>query len=173
MGITHLPLVAYMRQWFRSPLAPNRRQAIILIRDGLLSIGPLGTNFSEILIKIQNLSFQKMLLKISSAKWRPFCPGGDELKRFPLRYNALPSTVNGSLSGFLCTAKKHWFDLIPTQWIFAPLFAILSEFPRGQIWTALCNRQTLYSSIYFFLPRSKMPKCAETDNYRIRYFWPR
>ena len=45
----------------------------------LLSIGPLGTNFSEILIKIQNVLFTKLHLNISSAKWRPFCPGGDEL----------------------------------------------------------------------------------------------
>ena len=42
----------------------------------LLPTGPLGTNFSEILIIIQNFSFTKMHLKISSAKWRPFCPGG-------------------------------------------------------------------------------------------------
>ena len=42
---------------------------------GLLLIGTLGTNFSEILIKIKNFSFTK----ISSAKWRPFCSGGDEL----------------------------------------------------------------------------------------------
>ena len=35
--------------------------------------------FSEILIKTQNFSFTKMYLKISSAKWQPFCPGGDEL----------------------------------------------------------------------------------------------
>ena len=45
----------------------------------LLSIGPLETNFGEILIKIQNFSFWKMHLKILSAKWGPFCPGGDEL----------------------------------------------------------------------------------------------
>ena len=41
-----------------------------------LSAPLLGTNFSEILIKIQNFSFTKMHLKISSVKWRPFCPGG-------------------------------------------------------------------------------------------------
>ena len=29
---------------------------------------------------MQNFSFAKMYLKISSVKWRPFCPGGDELK---------------------------------------------------------------------------------------------
>ena len=45
----------------------------------LLSIGPLGTNFTEILTKIQNFSFTKMHMKISSAKRQPSCPGGDEL----------------------------------------------------------------------------------------------
>ena len=39
-------------------------------------IGPLGTNFSEILIKIQNFSFTTMHLKISSVKRQPFCSGG-------------------------------------------------------------------------------------------------
>ena len=61
------------------------RQAIILTNAGLLSIGLLGTNFSEILIKIHNFSFTKMYLKTSSGKWWSFCPGGDELiKRMTL-----------------------------------------------------------------------------------------
>ena len=34
-------------------LSPGRRQAIILTNAGILLIGPLGTNFSGILIKIQ------------------------------------------------------------------------------------------------------------------------
>ena len=56
-------------------LSSDRRQAIIWINAGILSIGPLGTNFSEILIKILTLSFKKMRLKVSSAKRRPFCLG--------------------------------------------------------------------------------------------------
>ena len=36
-------------------------------------IVPLGTNFSEILIEIHTFSLKKMLLKMSSGKWRPFC----------------------------------------------------------------------------------------------------
>ena len=41
---------------------------------GILLIEPLGTNFREILIRIQKVfSFRKMRLKMSSAKWRPFC----------------------------------------------------------------------------------------------------
>ena len=54
-------------------LSPGRRQAIIWTNDGILSVGPLGTNFSEILFGIQAFSFNKMHLKMSSAKWRPFC----------------------------------------------------------------------------------------------------
>ena len=54
-------------------LSPDRRQAIIWTNAGLLLIGPLGTNFSEILIEILAFSFKKMRLKVSSAKWRPFC----------------------------------------------------------------------------------------------------
>ena len=51
-------------------LSPGRRQAIIWTSVGILLIGPLGTNFSEILIKIYTFSF-----KMSSGKWRPFCLG--------------------------------------------------------------------------------------------------
>ena len=56
-------------------LSPGRHQAIIGINAGILLIRPLGTNFSEILIGIQTFSFKKMYLKMSSAKWRPFCLG--------------------------------------------------------------------------------------------------
>ena len=54
-------------------LSPGWRQAIIWTNAGLLLIETLGTNFSEILIKIWIFSFKKMGLKVSSAKWRPFC----------------------------------------------------------------------------------------------------
>ena len=56
-------------------LSPGRRQAIIWTNAGILLIGPLGTNFNEILIEIHTFSFKKMHLKMSSAKWRPFCLG--------------------------------------------------------------------------------------------------
>ena len=46
----------------------GRRQAIILTNAGILLIGPLGTNFSEILIEIHTFSFKKMHLKTSSGK---------------------------------------------------------------------------------------------------------
>ena len=56
-------------------LLPIRRQAIFKIDAGLLSIVPTEKNYSEIWIEMQNVSFMKMQLKISSAKWWPFCPG--------------------------------------------------------------------------------------------------
>ena len=56
-------------------LSPILQQAIIWTNAGLLSIGALGTNFSEILIKIQNFSFTEMQLKILSVKWRHFVQG--------------------------------------------------------------------------------------------------
>ena len=56
-------------------LSPGRRQANIWTNAGILSIWPLGTNFSEIFIEINTFFFKKMHLKMSSGKWRPFCLG--------------------------------------------------------------------------------------------------
>ena len=61
--------------------SPERRQANIWANAGILLIGTLGTNFSEILIGIQTFSFKKLHLKTSSAKWRLFCFGLNELTR--------------------------------------------------------------------------------------------
>ena len=63
-------------------LSPGRRQAIIWTNAGILLIGPLGTNFSEILIKIHTFSFKKMHLKMLSGKWRPFCLGLNVLTQY-------------------------------------------------------------------------------------------
>ena len=49
-------------------LSPERRQAIIWTNAGILVIGSLGTNFSEILIEIQTFSLKKIRLKMSSVK---------------------------------------------------------------------------------------------------------
>ena len=68
-------------------LSPGRRQAIIWTNAGILLIGPLGTNFSDILTEIITFSFKKMYLKVSSAIWRLFC----------LDLNVL--TIMGSVKG--------------------------------------------------------------------------
>ena len=73
---------AKVRHWHHissgNGLQPVWRQTITWTNADVLSIGPLGTNFSEIRIKIKNFSFMKMHLKTSTAKWRPFCPEGNE-----------------------------------------------------------------------------------------------
>ena len=54
----------------------DRRQAIIWTNARIFLIGPLGTNFSKILIEIDTFSFiGKMHLKMSFEKWRPFYLG--------------------------------------------------------------------------------------------------
>ena len=60
-------------------LSPGRRQAIIWTNAGILLIRTLWTNFSEILCEINSFSFSKMHLKMSSATWRLFGLGLNEL----------------------------------------------------------------------------------------------
>ena len=74
--ITHICVCKLTIIGSNNGLSPDRHQVIFWTNAGLLSIGSLGTNFSEILIKIQNFLFTKMHMKISSAKWRPFFSGG-------------------------------------------------------------------------------------------------
>ena len=64
-------------------LSPERRQAIIWTNAGILSIGPLGTNFSEFLIEIQTFSLKKIRLKMSSAKYCSFRLGLNVLTCVP------------------------------------------------------------------------------------------
>ena len=52
-------------------LSIGRRQAIIWTNAGILLI----RTFSEILSEIRAFWFKKVYLKMSSAKWRPFCIG--------------------------------------------------------------------------------------------------
>ena len=70
-------------------LSPGRRQAIIWNNAGILSIGLFGTKFSEILIEILTFSLKKMRLKVSSAKWWPFCLGLNVLTRLALESFAI------------------------------------------------------------------------------------
>ena len=76
-------------------LSPEGRQAIICTNAGILLIGPLGTNFSEILIQIQTFSLKKICLKMSSAKCCSFHLGLNVLKVFKGKKitKIFPSTV--------------------------------------------------------------------------------
>ena len=54
-------------------LSPSPLQALIWTSAGIWFIGPPGTNFSEITIKIHTFSFKKIHLKTLSGKWGPSC----------------------------------------------------------------------------------------------------
>ena len=56
-------------------LSPLRPQAITWTNADLILIELLGTNFSEIKIKIRHFSFMKMPWKMTFAKCRQFCLG--------------------------------------------------------------------------------------------------
>ena len=77
-------------------LSPGRRQAIIWTNAGIMLTGPLGTNFSEILIKIYTFSLKKMHLKMSW-KWRPSYLG---LNVLIIAYNHKIWKLRGSKSEF-------------------------------------------------------------------------
>ena len=87
-------------------LLPGPRQAIICTKAGISLIGFLGTNFIVILIVIQKVSFNKMHLKMTSAKWRPFCLGLNVLTYSPAFHPMLLVQLQ--------------FDLIPKESQFAP-----------------------------------------------------
>ena len=63
----------------------------------ILSVGPLGINFSEISMEIQTFSFKKMRLKVSSAKWWPFCFSLDVLKYSLFSWKQCPWMWKGIL----------------------------------------------------------------------------
>ena len=75
-------------------LSPGRRQAIIWTNFGILLNGTLGTTFCEILIEIRIFSFKKMGLKVSSAKWRPFCLGLNVLNSRPYLHETTSTKTN-------------------------------------------------------------------------------
>ena len=84
-------------------LSPEWRQAIILTNAGILLIGPLGTNFSEILIEIQTFSLKKICLKIS-AKYSSFRLGLNVLKSKGSRLLQL----HQSQKTLTQNSSKHW-----------------------------------------------------------------
>ena len=92
-------------------LSPDRRQAIIWTNTGLLLIGPLGTNFSEFLIKILTFSFKKMRLKVSSAKRRTFCLGLNELNVWTARRCPKPQPW-GCSKGKVTLLAQYPIDLL-------------------------------------------------------------
>ena len=115
-------------------LSPGRRQAIIWTNAGILLIGNLGTNCSEILIESRPFSFKKMHLKMSSGKRRPFCLGLNVLigilqgplsfryfqtnkQRFYSHWVTLTKRLARSITSATLNCHQHYYRWNNFQWI--------------------------------------------------------
>ena len=102
-------------------LSPGRLQPIIWTNAGILLMGPLGTNFSEILIEIRTFSSNKMHLKMSSGNWLPYCLGRNVLKyefRWYLILRQQPSCSPADTLhnvDVVITSKRRHFDVITSN----------------------------------------------------------
>ena len=121
-------------------LSPGWCQTIIWSNAGILSIGPIGTIFNEILIEIHTFSFKKIHFKMSSGKWWPFC-----LCLNVLIYHWMPlSTVvtnqytivsrNQSQSRF-CSLNETLMDIT----CFNKFMAIISLHFHHMVWQHICQ----------------------------------
>ena len=103
--VTHLCVSKLASIASDNGLSPGRRRAIIWNNDGILLIGPLGINFSEILIEIHTFSLKKIRLKMSSAKFRPFCLGLNVLTHgLPPLFLAILASISDRLNSICLTA---------------------------------------------------------------------
>ena len=101
---------------------PGRCQAIIWTNAGILLIGPLGINFSEILIEISKFIFKKMHLNMSSAKWPLFLLSPNE------SYFAIDILSNTARTFADKVVTKYWFHIVdPTK----PALQLLQNMSRG------------------------------------------
>ena len=111
-------------------LSPDRHQIIIWTSAGLLLIGPLGRNLSEILIEILTFSFKKMHLRVSSAKRLPFCLGLHVLKQTDAIFFHI-------LSRLLICWTRHFKEFIETiDWL---LFIYSPPIPTSRLVESVRN----------------------------------
>ena len=130
-------------------LSPAQRQTIIWTNAGILVIGPLGINFSKILIAIQTFSFKKMHLKISCAKKRLFRLGLNVLINYVIigsdngqTYKLLPEpmlqldpykqiSVQGLFKMQWFSLKKNYLELLSVKrWPFHLGLSLLTHWGR-------------------------------------------
>ena len=103
--VTHICVRKLTTTGSDSSLSPNRCQAITWTKAGTFLIGPLGTNFSEILIKTYTLSFKKINFKMSSGEWQPSCLGLNVL-----RPNDCSVPQSGQHFQVTCLASSHYLN---------------------------------------------------------------
>ena len=122
--VTHICVVNLIIIGSDNGLSPGWCQAIIWTNAAILLIGHLWTNFSEILIEIRRFSFENMCLKVSSAKWQPFCLGLNVLTPFMLakEHEGQNRSMPWLLMTSLLTSPSHQWTC--HQWTWHWLFVI-------------------------------------------------
>ena len=123
-------------------LSSGLRQAIIWTSASMLLIGPLGTNFNEILIGIQKFSFKKMPLKMSSEKWRPFCLNLNVLTHCGLVMPYGISELHHHQTGLLpvwgqviTSTNTNFFSIEPPEYISMKFYTKFKHFQSSKfVW---------------------------------------
>ena len=100
----------------RNGLIGRWHQAIIWTSDDVLSVRPLGTNFSAILIPKQNFSLKKKHLKMSAKYW-PFSFGisvlthwgRDDIFKCIFLNEKVWISIKSLFLRVQLTISKHWF----------------------------------------------------------------
>ena len=138
--VTHIRVGKLTNIGSDNGLSPGRHQAIIWTNVGKVLIGPLGTNFGEILIRIETFSFRKKHLKISSAKWRPFCLGLNVLMLKPVNCYGIWLTKTGR--HMYVTTYNHGFGrqfVTYSEQFFWPIWSHINKFTPSDIWYKFTN----------------------------------
>ena len=107
-------------------------------------IGHLGTNFSEIIIEIHTFSFTKMHLKMSAAKWQPFCLSLHVLMNQCTNTKFNPSyaeCILGNLKNTFCifSIQRRQIDEILVHGRQQPIYYQTSDFGKIDIIRTLFN----------------------------------
>ena len=139
--VTHICLSKFTIIGSDNGSSPGRRQAIIWTNAWILLIWPLGTKFSEIIIKLHTFSYMKMHLKLSSAEWR----------WFRLGLHDLINTTGGTCAVWCCLLTNcllYGGPLYVNAWLSRPSSRCSRSLPWShRMIVILCS----HHSIHFFL----------------------
>ena len=131
--VTHICVSKLITIGSDNGLSPGQHQAIILTNAGIFLIGALGTNVSEILIKICTFSLKKMLFK--NLVWKKAA-----ILSRPQGVNCL--TVNENLSWLIQNAYKECNHLY-----IKPIYDIINQNGMNNI-VSLNNIVYTYAHIH-------------------------
>ena len=124
--VTHVCAIKLTISGSDHGLSPGRRQAIIWTIAGTLLIGPLETDFSEILIDTDTFSFKKMHLKMACGKFTeppPLLPLPNNIWTNQCRFLDMICIVTSLAKRQLIhpCSKSYTFKSSSRRYLFQPL----------------------------------------------------